>query len=123
DLLLTAAQELHDQGFKVGAFVDLYAPKWIQTHAGTGAIQANGTPHPEQVSLAELADGEFGNLVVEMIGYLAANYPVDAIHLTRPPPPPSRGRLPPPPRRHPPPSPRTRRAPAGRPGPATGGGA
>ena len=82
DLLLTAAQELHDKGFKVAAFIDLYAPKWIQTHAGTGAIQADGTPHPEQVSLTELADGEFGNLVVEMIGYVASHYPVDAIDVT-----------------------------------------
>src|SRR5439155_3726586 len=82
DLLLTASQELHDKGFKVAAFIDLYAPKWIQTHAGTGAMQADGTPHPEQVSLTELADGEFGNLVVEMIGYVASHYPVDAIDVT-----------------------------------------
>ncbi|MFL5310749.1 MAG: glycosyltransferase [Myxococcales bacterium] len=82
DLLLTAAQELHDKGFKVAAFIDLYAPKWIQTHAGTGAVQADGTPHSEQVSLTELADGEFGNLVVEMIGYVAGHYPVDAIDVT-----------------------------------------
>src|SRR6266849_2816772 len=82
DLLLTATQELHDQGFKVVAFVDLYAPKWTRTHPGTAAIQADGTAHPEQVSLAELAEGEFGNLVIEMIGYLAARYPVDAIDVT-----------------------------------------
>ena len=82
DLLLTALQELHDKGFKVAAFIDLYAPKWIQTHPGSGAIQADGTPHPEQVSLAELAEGEFGNLVLEMIGYIAANYPLDAIDVT-----------------------------------------
>jgi len=82
DLLLIASRELHGKGFKVAAFIDLYAPKWIQTHPGTGAIQADGAPHPEQVSLTELAEGEFGNLVVEMIGYIAANYPVDAIDVT-----------------------------------------
>jgi biofilm PGA synthesis N-glycosyltransferase PgaC len=82
DLLLTATRELHDQGLKVVAFVDLYAPKWTRTHPGTAAIQADGTAHPEQVSLAELAEGEFGNLVIEMIGYLAARYPVDAIDVT-----------------------------------------
>src|SRR6266481_3840871 len=82
DLLLTAAQELHAQGFKVAAFVDLYAPKWIQAHPGSGAVQADGVPHLEQVSLVELAEGEFGNLVVEMIGYIAAKYPVDAIDVT-----------------------------------------
>jgi len=82
DLLLTASQELHDKGFKVAAFVDLYAPKWIQTHPGTGAVQADGTPHAEQVSLTELAEGKFGDLVVEMIGYVAGHYPVDAIDVT-----------------------------------------
>jgi hypothetical protein len=82
DLLLTASQELHDKGFRVAAFIDLYAPKWIQTHAGTGAVQADGTPHPEQVSLTDLAEGKFGDLVVEMIGYVAGHYPVDAIDVT-----------------------------------------
>src|SRR5712692_6315093 len=51
DLLLTASRELHEKGFKVAAFIDLYAPKWIQTHPGTGAVQADGAAHPEQVSL------------------------------------------------------------------------
>ena len=82
DLLLTASQELHGKGFKVAAFIDLYAPKWIQMHAGTGAVQADGTAHPEQVSLTELAEGKFGELVLEMIEYIAANYPVDAVDVT-----------------------------------------
>jgi len=82
DLLLAAAQELHAKGFKVAAFIDLYAPKWIETHPGSGAVQADGKPHPEQVGLAELAEGGFGNVVVDMIGYIAANYPVDAIDVT-----------------------------------------
>jgi len=82
DLLLTASQELHDKGFKVAAFIDLYAPKWIRTHAGSGAIQADGTAHPEQVSLTELAEGAFGDLAVEMVGYVASHYPVDAVDVT-----------------------------------------
>ena len=82
DLLLTAADELHEKGFKVAAFIDLYAPKWIEKHPGSGAIQADGAPHAEQVSLAELAEGEFGKLVLEMIEYIAANYPVDAVDVT-----------------------------------------
>ena len=82
DLLLEATQDLHDKGFKVVAFVDLYAPKWIEAHPGAGAIQADGARHPEQVSLMELAEGEFGNLVVDMIRYVAAHYPVDAIDVT-----------------------------------------
>jgi hypothetical protein len=51
-------------------------------HAGTAAIRSDGTAHPEQVSLTELSEGQFGNLVVEMVEYIAERYPVDAIDLT-----------------------------------------
>jgi hypothetical protein len=82
DLLRAATDALHARGFRVAAYVDLYAPAWTQAHPGTAAVQSDGTAHPEQVSLAELVDGEFGRRVVEMVEYLAANYPVDAINLT-----------------------------------------
>jgi len=82
DLLRSAAGELRARGFRVAAYVDLYAPAWTRAHPGTAAVQSDGTPHPEQVSLAELSDGEFGNLAVEMVEYLAAHYPVDAVNLT-----------------------------------------
>jgi len=82
DLLLTATEELHRSGFRVAAFIDLYAPKWIETHPGTAAVQVNGLPHPEQVSLAELCEGAFGKLVLEMVEELAARYPIDAVDLT-----------------------------------------
>jgi hypothetical protein len=82
DLLLLAAQELRARGFQVAAFVDLYAPTWTRDHPGTAAVQADGTAHPEQVSLTELVDGEFGRLVLEMVEVLAAEYPVDVIDLT-----------------------------------------
>ena len=82
DLLATAAAEFRARGFQVAAFVDLYAPTWIATHPGSAAILADGTAHPEQVSLAELADGEFGRLVVQMVEEIARTQAVDAIDLT-----------------------------------------
>ncbi len=82
DLLLTAARDLHEKGLKVAAFIDLFAPGFIRTHPGSAAIRADGTAHPEQVGLTELAEGQFGTLVVEMVEYIAAHYPVDAINLT-----------------------------------------
>ncbi|MGB7217834.1 MAG: glycosyltransferase family 2 protein [Vicinamibacterales bacterium] len=82
DLLLITAQELRAKGFRVAAFVDLYAPRWIATHPDTAAMQTDGRPHAEQVSLTELASGEFGDLTVQMIDYLAANYPIDVINIT-----------------------------------------
>jgi GT2 family glycosyltransferase len=82
DLLATAAAQLRGRGFKVAAYVDLYAPTWIAAHPGTAAILADGTPHPEQVSLAELADGAFGALAVQMVEEIARTQAVDAINLT-----------------------------------------
>ncbi len=82
DLLATAAAALRARGFQVAAYVDLYAPTWIAAHPGSAAILADGTPHPEQVSLAELADGPFGALVVQMVEELARTQAVDAIDLT-----------------------------------------
>jgi hypothetical protein len=82
DLLTTAAAAFRARGFQVAAFVDLYAPTWIATHPGTAAVLADGTSHPEQVSLAELAHGEFGALVVRMVEEIARTQPVDAIDLT-----------------------------------------
>lgn len=82
DLLATAAAEFRASGFQVAAFVDLYAPTWIATHPGTAAVLADGTAHPEQVSLAELADGEFGRLAVQMVEEIARTQDVEAIDLT-----------------------------------------
>ncbi len=82
DLLLEAARAFREEGLSVAAFVDLYAPGWIKAHPGSAAVHADGTPSAEQVSLAELADGAFGALVVEMVEDLAARYPVEAVNLT-----------------------------------------
>ncbi len=82
DLLTSAATAFRAHGFQVAAFVDLYAPTWIATHPGSAAVLADGTSHPEQVSLAELAHGEFGVLVVRMVEEIARTQPVDAIDLT-----------------------------------------
>jgi hypothetical protein len=82
DLLATATEQLRAHGFKVAAFVDLYAPTWIAAHPGSAAILADGTPHAEQVGLAELADGEFGKLAVRMVEEIARTQAVDAIDLT-----------------------------------------
>ncbi len=82
DMLRVAAKALRAKGHHVAAIVDLYAPKWIETHPGSGAVRDDGTVHREQVCLADLADGQYGKLVLEMVEYLAAHYPVDAIDVT-----------------------------------------
>lgn len=82
DLLGTAAAAFRAQGFQVAAFIDLYAPNWIAAHPGSAALLADGTAHPEQVSLAELADGAFGALVVQMVEEVARTQAIDAVDLT-----------------------------------------
>jgi glycosyltransferase involved in cell wall biosynthesis len=82
DLLLEAATAFREEGLEVAAFVDLYAPAWIQAHPGSAAVHSDGKASAEQVSLVELADGPFGARVVEMIEDLAARYPVDAVDVT-----------------------------------------
>jgi glycosyltransferase involved in cell wall biosynthesis len=82
DLLGEATRAFREDGLEVAAFVDLFAPEWIRTHPGSAAVDAAGVASTEQVSLAELADGSFGRRVLEMVEYLAANYPIDAVDLT-----------------------------------------
>ena len=62
--------------------MDLFAPASIRAHPGSAAVDAAGRPSAEQVSLAELADGAFGQRALEMIEYLAADYPIDAVDVT-----------------------------------------
>ena len=70
-------------GFQVAAFVDLYAPNWIATPPRDRAPSwPTGRPTPSRSSLAELADGEFGKLAVQMVEELARTEAVDAIDIT-----------------------------------------
>jgi glycosyltransferase involved in cell wall biosynthesis len=82
DLLGEAARAFRARGLEVVAFVDLFAPGWIRDHPGAAAMDASGRPSAEQVSLAELSEGAFGARAVEMIEYLAASYPIDAVDVT-----------------------------------------
>ncbi len=82
DLLYTAARTFHRDGYKVAAIVDLYAPKYIEEHPDAAAIGYDGEKSTEQVSFMEVVRGDYGRLVLDMVEYLCANYPVDIINLT-----------------------------------------
>ena len=82
DLLRTAADAFHALGLKVAAFVDLYAPRYVSDHPAAAAVLADGTRSDRQVSLAELGEGPYGDLVVEMVEALARDYPLEVIDLT-----------------------------------------
>jgi hypothetical protein len=66
----------------VNAVVDVFAPNFIQAHPEKAAISFLGQPSQNLVSTTELVSGEFGQQLLDMIEYIAANYPVDSISLT-----------------------------------------
>jgi hypothetical protein len=66
----------------INAVIDAYAPTYIRAHPEKAAISFVGQPSPYLVSTTELTNGEFGQQLLEMVDYIAANYPVDSISLT-----------------------------------------
>lgn len=82
DLLEMATGVFHKSGIKVAAFIDVFGPKYIKNHPGTAAVSFDGRVLDEQVAFFELVEGNYGNIVLEMIEYLAGNYDIDVINLT-----------------------------------------
>lgn len=70
------------QWAQVNAVVDVLAPNYIAAHPSTAAINASGVASTDLVSTSELTTGEFGRQLLDMIAYIAANYPVNSISLT-----------------------------------------
>lgn len=66
----------------INAVVDVLAPNYIKAHPETAAISFVGQPSQNLVSTTELVSGQFGQQLLDMIDYIAANYPVDSISLT-----------------------------------------
>jgi hypothetical protein len=64
------------------AVVDVFAPNYILAHPDKAAISVDGIPSENLVSFTELVHGEFGQRLLDMIDYIAANYPVDSISIT-----------------------------------------
>jgi hypothetical protein len=82
DLLLKATNILHEKGMKAAAIIDLYAPKYIEDHPASAAVGFNGQKSDLQVGLMELVEGGYGRIILDMIGFISKNYPVDIINLT-----------------------------------------
>jgi hypothetical protein len=66
----------------VNAVVDVFAPNYILAHPDTAAISVDGVHSTNLVSTSELVHGAFGQQLLDMIDYIAANYPVDSISIT-----------------------------------------
>lgn len=82
DLLEKAASTFRKSGFEVAAFVDIFGPEHIRQNPGTAAVSYDGLVNTEQVSFMELVEGRYGSYILDMVGYMAANYDIDIINLT-----------------------------------------
>jgi poly-beta-1,6-N-acetyl-D-glucosamine synthase len=60
DLLLTASSAFHRAGFKVAALVDIFGPRYIKDHPGTGAVGFDGKVNGEQPGFMEVVEGDYG---------------------------------------------------------------
>lgn len=66
----------------VSAIVDVFVGRYLEEHPEVAARSVTGEASSFQVSIHELVDGAFGQQLLELITYIAANYPVDSIALT-----------------------------------------
>jgi hypothetical protein len=66
----------------VDAVVDVFAPNYILAHPDKAAISVDGVHSANLVSTTELVHGAYGQQLLDMIEYIAANYPVDSISIT-----------------------------------------
>jgi hypothetical protein len=66
----------------VSAVVDMLAPRYIRIHPEQAAISVSGIPSDNLVSTMDLVEGEFGQEALDMIEFIAANYPVNSITIS-----------------------------------------
>ncbi|MFH1523585.1 MAG: PT domain-containing protein [Chloroflexota bacterium] len=73
----------YGQNAQVNAVIDVFAPNYISAHPDRAAVNVLGERSSNLISTAELVNGEFGQKLLDMVGYIAANYPnVDSISIT-----------------------------------------
>ena len=81
DFLAEDATRFHPWA-SVSTVVDVFAPRYITEHPHAAAVSWLGQRSEHLVSTTELVQGEFGSLLLHMLDYIAAHYPVDSISLT-----------------------------------------
>ena len=67
---------------QINALVDVLSPNYIKTHPSAAAVNSSGKSSTDLVSTAQLVNGNYGILLLSMIEYIAANYPVNSISLS-----------------------------------------
>jgi hypothetical protein len=66
---------------RVDAAVDALSPIYIKQNPQSAAISWDGKPSTQLVSTMQVVQGPYGQLLLQMIQYIAENYPVDSISI------------------------------------------
>ncbi len=66
---------------QVDAAVDALSPIYIRQNPQAAAISWDGKPSTQLVSTMQVVKGQYGQQLLQMIEYIAANYPVDSISI------------------------------------------
>jgi hypothetical protein len=66
---------------QVDAAVDALSPIYIKQNPQAAAISWDGKASTQLVSTMQVVQGQYGQLLLQMIQYIAANYPVDSISI------------------------------------------
>ena len=73
--LLADDSARYGQWAQVNASIDGLSPNYIKANPSKAAVDASGNASTDLVSTAELVNGTYGQTLLSMIGYIAANYP------------------------------------------------
>jgi hypothetical protein len=73
----------YGQWAQVNALIDILSPNYISANPDKAAVNASGQPSSDLVSTAELVNGNYGQSLLDMVGYISGNYPkVSSITIT-----------------------------------------
>ena len=66
----------------VSAVVDMLAPRYLKSRPDEAAISSTGIASDNLVSTVDLVEGDFGQDALDMIEFIAANYPVNSVTIS-----------------------------------------
>jgi len=80
---LAADSARYGQFAEINAVIDVFSPNYLKANPDKAAINALGQRNPNLVETMELVEGNYGKLLLQMVDYIATNYPnVNSISLT-----------------------------------------
>lgn len=80
---LAADSARYGQFAEINAVIDVFSPNYLKANPDKAAINALGQRNPNLVGTMELVEGNYGKLLLQMVDYIATNYPnVNSISLT-----------------------------------------